>query len=510
MYTGSLYGLESQLVTVETDLTAGLPALALVGLPDMTVRESKERIRSAILNSGERFPQQRITINLSPANARKEGSHFDLPMAMGILAALGHIHNDKLSEFAFVGELSLDGKVNGIKGALPLVMGLRNQGIQNIMLPMSNADEVGIVGDVNLYPIGHLKEAIGYFRNEIEIAAYIRKKNIGGQKKVFGGDFADVSGQESVRRCALIGACGSHGLLMIGPAGAGKTMISRLIATILPPMTYEEQLEVTKIYSVAGKLSEETPMIQERPFRSPHHTITSTALIGGGRRPRPGEISLAHTGVLFLDELPEFKRQTIDMLRQPMEDGKIVVSRVEGTACFPSQIMVVAAMNPCPCGYYGDETHTCTCSRHEINKYLGKISGPILDRLDMHIQIRPVKYGELFSSGGGNKKKRQTSAEMRVQVEQARNIQMDRYKNDDITYNSQLTNSLINKYCILDKETNSLLEGAFTKLALSARAYTKIIKLSRTIADIQGSEAIALDHVAEAIQYRSLDCIKMG
>lgn len=510
VFTGSLYGLESQVVTVETDLTPGLPALALVGLPDMSVRESKERIRSAILNSGEKFPQKRITINLSPASGKKEGTHFDLPMAIGILAAYGAVKSDRLQSFAFMGELSLDGKVNRIKGALPLVMGMRECGIVDIMIPISNLEEVRIVTGINLYPINSLKDAIQYLRNSSISGPYHK----GGRKqeliKIVKEDFSDVAGQETVKRAIQIGASGCHGLLMIGPAGSGKTMVAKRIPTILPPMTYEEQLEVTKIYSVAGALSEEVPIISVRPFRSPHHTITTSALIGGGRRPTPGEVSLAHYGVLFLDELPEFKRQTIEMLRQPIEDEKVTICRVVGTTSFPSKIMVVAAMNPCPCGYYGDETHECTCSSHQINQYLSKLSGPILDRLDMHIQIMPVKYKELVDCSSGQNQRGETSAEMRKSVEKAREIQLSRYRNETITYNSQLTTPLIKKYCTLDKGTNDLLGEAFHKLALSARAYMKIIKLSRTIADMQGVEKIRMEHVAEAIQYRSLDRVNRG
>lgn len=507
VYTGSLYGLQSELVTVETDLSAGLPSLNVVGLPDLTVKESRERIRSAIMNSGYKFPTKRITINLAPASSKKEGTHFDLPMAVGILTSVGILKEEKINQYAFIGELSLDGKVNHIKGALPLAIGLRNKGIKNIFLPLSNAEEVSIVDDIKIFPIAKLSDLVDLFLGNLKIQSYNRKKKIIEKNKNLQNDFLDVSGQETVKRAIQIGASAAHNLLMIGPPGSGKTMVARRIPSILPPLTYEEKLEVTKLYSVAGELSEKTPMILERPFRTPHHTISGVALVGGGTKPRPGEVSLAHYGVLFLDELPEFSRKVIEMLRQPMEDEVVTINRISGTLTFPSKIMVVAAMNPCPCGFYGDPTHECTCKPYQIQKYLSKISGPLIDRMDLQLEIMPVPYHELL---GETTVRNRSSVEMRNEVIQARNIQLERYKNEGITYNSQLKPELIKKYCILKNDSKELLEHAFHKLALSARAYNKIIKLSRTISDLDGTDQIEVRHVAEAIQYRSLDKIYKG
>ena len=505
--SGSLFGLTSEIVTVEVDLSAGLPALTVVGLPDISVRESKERIRTAIINSGYKFPAKRITINLAPAGTKKEGTHFDLPISVGIMAAIGYIKKEKLQEYAFLGELSLDGSINRFNGALPLIIGLRNQGIRKIILPFANAEEASILDDVALYPVKHLSEIVHYFSDGIMLDQYVQR-NEGINKPInYSNDFSDVAGQETVKRALQIGAAAAHNVLMIGPPGAGKTMIARRIPSILPHMSYDERLEVTKIYSVAGELNEARPMITERPFRSPHHTITSTALVGGGLKPKPGEVSLAHHGVLFLDELPEFNRRVLEMLRQPMEDECITISRMNSTVTFPSKIMLVAAMNPCICGYYGDPTHECICSPFQIHNYLSKISGPLLDRIDMHIEIMPVIYKELVEI---SVKKAKGSKEMREEIEKARDIQIDRYKSETISHNSQLTTGLMKKYCTLDKETKCLLEEAYSRLALSARAYNKIIKLSRTIADMEGTVGIELKHVAEAIQYRSLDKMYRG
>ncbi len=514
--SGTLYGLTSEQVIVETDLSSGLPAFHVVGLPDTTVRESKERIRAAIMNSGFKFPSKRITINLSPAGTKKEGTHFDLPIAVGVMASAGLIGKTGICGYGFLGELSLDGTVNRINGALPLVIGLRNQGIGKIILPSENAGEASAIDDVSLYPVKSLKELSAHFDGECDITPYQRIK--AGQCKPIQNNknFSDVAGQESVKRALQIAAAASHNVLMIGPPGSGKTMMARRMAGILPAMTYEEKLEITKIYSVAGELSPDLPMITTRPFRSPHHTISGPALVGGGASPKPGEVSLAHLGVLFLDELPEFNRYVLEMLRQPLEDEKVTISRMRGTIAFPAKFMLLASMNPCPCGYYGDPTHECCCSPHQIRNYLSKISGPLLDRIDMHIEIIPVKYGELtaldaletetvhkpFSS--------KPSEIMQKEVEAARLIQLERYKNEDISYNSQLTPGLMKKYCVLDKETKALMEAAFHQLSLSARAHHKIIKMGRTIADLEGAERIGVQHIAEAIRYRSLDKMYRG
>ncbi|MBP6492346.1 MAG: YifB family Mg chelatase-like AAA ATPase [Clostridia bacterium] len=513
--SGSLYGLTSEQVLVETDLSPGLPAFNVVGLPDASVRESKERIRAAIINSGYKFPAKRITINLAPAGTRKEGTHFDLPIAMGVMASSGYVRKQKTAAYAFLGELSLDGRINRINGALPLVIGLRNQGIRRILIPEDNAEEASVIEDVLIYPVKNLREIIEFFEGEKELFPY-KKKDI-KQSKIIqeSADFIDVAGQETVKRALQIAAAASHNVLLIGPPGAGKTMMARRMSGILPAMTYEETLEVTKIYSIAGELNSNVPMIASRPFRSPHHTISGAALVGGGSTPKPGEVSLAHYGVLFLDELPEFNRFILEMLRQPLEDERVNISRLRGTVSFPAKFMLLASMNPCPCGYYGDETHECTCTQTQIRNYLSKISGPLLDRIDMHVEIMPVKYQELVDMEKleleiADSLPIRNSAIMRKEVEAARQIQLERYNKEEISYNSQLTPGLMKKYCVLDMETKKLLETAFHQLSLSARAHNKIIKMGRTIADMEGAERIGMKHIAEAIQYRSLDKMYRG
>ncbi len=522
--SGSLYVLTSEQVIVETDLSPGLPAFNVVGLPDTTVKESKERIRAAIVNSGYKFPAKRIIINLSPASTRKEGTHFDLPIALGVMAAVGYIAKEKVSEFAFLGELSLDGRVNRIDGALPLVIGLRNQGIEKIILPMDNAEEAAAIVDVKLYPVCHLNEITAFFENRMKISPFKKRRSDTKKKNLINLDFRDVAGHENVKRALQISAAASHNLLMIGPPGSGKTMMAKRMPGILPDLTYNEKLEITKIYSIAGKLTPDCPIIEERPFRSPHHTISGPALVGGGASPKPGEVSLAHFGVLFLDELPEFNRNILEMLRQPIEDERVDINRNKGSVSYPAKFMLLASMNPCPCGYYGDSTHECTCSHIQIRNYLSKISGPLIDRFDMHIEIMPVKYRDLEymkllepenSELGCLSEKAvnslyKDSATMKSEIELARQIQLERYKSENISYNSQLSPSHIKKYCTLDKETKKMLEDAFTRLSLSARAYYKIIKMGRTIADLEGAERIKVMHIAEAIQYRNLDKMYRG
>ncbi|MBU5437721.1 YifB family Mg chelatase-like AAA ATPase [Tissierella sp. MSJ-40] len=495
-----LQGLNGHMVEVETDLSRGMPVFNIVGLPDAAIKESKERVRTAIKNSGYEFPLSRITINLAPANLKKEGSQMDLSIAVGILKAGGIIDDVDAHRIAFIGELSLDGKVNSVDGALPMIISMRDFNIDSCIIPYGNREECGIISDMKIIAVNSLNEVVDYLNNNIYIEPFLNldTSDINSEKE-FSIDFSDIKGQESLKRALEVAAAGSHNLLIIGPPGSGKTMAARRLPTIMPKLSFEEAVEVTKIYSISGLLKSNF-LIKERPFRSPHHTASAISLIGGGRIPKPGEVSLAHNGVLFLDELPEFQKNVLEVLRQPMEDGVVTISRVNATLTYPAKFMFIASMNPCPCGFYGDPLHDCTCSQGSIDKYLGKISNPLLDRIDIHIEVLPVEYKDLQGE-----KTEESSKDIRDRVNRAKNIQLERYKKDKIFSNSQIANRDIKKYCKLEKSAEKIMAEAFKKYRFSGRTYNKVLKVSRTIADLDGEDIILEKHILEAIRYRTLD-----
>lgn len=497
--SASVVGLDAVPITVEVDIAAmGLPSFTIVGLADKAVQESKERVRAALKNSGADFPPKRITINLAPADLPKEGPAYDLPIALGILSASEQLPGQDFSDSIFLGELSLDGSLLPIWGILPCAILARDKKFQKFFLPEENLEEAQSVNKIKIFPVKSLKQLFDHFANpQKQITPAIFKKQKYSNLKDSEFDFENIKGQESAKRALEIAAAGSHNVLMKGPPGAGKTLMARSFATILPNLSFEESLEVTKIYSVANLLSAKTPIILSRPFRSPHHTTSNVGLIGGGNTPRPGEISLAHRGVLFLDEFPEFPRHVLEALRQPLEDGEITVSRAAGSVKFPCKFTLVAAANPCPCGYFGDETTNCTCSPATITSYQKRISGPILDRIDIHISVpmvRPDKLTQSFQA--------EPSATIQKRVQKARDIQLKRFKGLKITSNAEMNNKQSKQFCNLDEQSILLLKQAIAKLNLSARAFHRVIKISRTIADIEGTEKIKSNHVAEALQYR--------
>ncbi len=494
-----LQGLNGHVVEVEADLSRGLPVFNIVGLPDIAIKESKERVRTAIKNSGYEFPLNRITINLAPANLKKDGSQMDLSIAVGILSADGVIGIKDNSEIVFIGELSLDGKISPIDGALPMIISMRELNIKKCIIPFDNREECGVISDMEIIPVKNLNEVIDYLNGELILDSYKNEKIEIMENSEFSMDFSDIKGQEGLKRALEVAVAGNHNILMIGPPGSGKTMAARRLQTILPKLSFEEAVEVTKIYSVSGMLNSKS-LITERPFRSPHHTASQVSIIGGGRIPKPGEVSLSHNGVLFLDELPEFQKNVLEVLRQPLEDGVVHISRINATLTYPAKFMFVASMNPCPCGFYGDPIHNCTCSQNSIDRYLGRISNPLLDRIDIHIDVMPVEYKDLKVESN-----LETSAAIRSRVIRARDIQIERYKNDKIYNNSQIPNKDIKKYCKLNNSSEKIIKNAFDKYKFSARTYNKLLKVARTIADLDSKEEIEDKHILEAIRYRTLD-----
>ncbi len=499
--SSALVGIDAIQVDVEVDIAQGLPQFATVGLPDGAVKESKDRVKSALKNAGYDFPNRRITVNLAPADIKKEGASFDLPISIGILAATGVVKNHKLGEYLLLGELSLDGSVKPVRGCLSVAVAAKRAGFRGVVVPKENACEGAVVEGIEVIGIGCLSELVEFLNGERIISPHqVDIKSLYRENSEYGEDFAEVKGQEHAKRALEVAAAGAHNIIMIGPPGSGKTMLARRIPSILPRMSFEEAIETTKIYSVVGLLERDKAFIASRPFRAPHHTISDIALIGGGNTPRPGEVSLSHNGVLFLDELPEFKKHVLEVLRQPLEDGRVNISRALMSITYPSRMMLVSAMNPCKCSGTSGPEGFCTCLPGEKRKYLSRLSGPLLDRIDIHIEVPAVKYRDLADRAEG-----ESSASIAARVERARDIQLTRFRGTKVHCNAQMTSRHIRKFCEPDAAGHRLLEIVTEKLGLSARAYTRILKVARTIADLEGSEHLLEQHLAEAIQYRSLD-----
>ena len=506
--TATVIGLDAYKIEVEVDILNSLPGVSIVGLPDTAVSEAKERVKSAIKNSGYLFTNKKVVVNLAPADIRKEGTNYDLPIAMGILAQDGVLDWEKFREYIFIGELSLDGSIRPINGVLPIVSGLKELGINKIIVPKENALEAALIPDIEIYPAQNLNEVVNHFLDDKTIAQKIQKFSINieeyfkkATEEEFLYDFKDVKGQQMAKLAMEIAAAGGHNLLMSGSPGAGKTLLSKCFMSILPPLEIEEAIELTKIYSISGLLHKDNPLIVKRPFRPVHHSASAVGIIGGGSNPKPGEISLAHRGVLFLDEIVEFPRNVLEVLRQPLEDGEVVISRVHTSIKYPADFMLLAAMNPCPCGFLGDKQKQCICSQFQIDRYKSRLSGPLLDRIDIQIDVPRLTADELLNM----KPSDETSKGIRERVIKARKIQKERYKNDGILTNSQLTPKLVKKYCRLDDKSKEILKMAVSKFDLSGRSYDRVLKLSRTIADLSGKENIETPHIAQALQYRMVN-----
>lgn len=501
--TAAIIGLDAYEITVEIDVINSIPGISIVGLPDASINEARDRVRSAIKNSTYTFPAKKVVINLAPADIKKVGAHFDLPIAVGILTEECAIDSEKIKDYAFLGELSLDGEIRGVSGVLPLVLGLKNFGIKNVFVPDVNVNEAALCEGINVFGAKHLTEVVNHFienpikQTKVDINNYLKKSL--AQDYIY--DFKDVKAQKKAKRAMEIAAAGAHNLLMIGSPGSGKTLMAKCFASILPPLQLEEALELTKIYSVCGLLPNEEPLVTVRPLRSVHHTASANGIIGGGSSPKPGEITLAHRGVLFLDEMAEFPRNVLEVLRQPLEDGVVSISRAKHSIKYPAKFMLLGAMNPCPCGYLGDKEKECTCTEYMINRYLSRISGPLLDRIDMQIDVGRLTADELINTQA----EEEPSAKIRERVVAARKIQAKRYKHESILTNAELSAKLVKKYCKLDKASEEILRVAVVKYQLSGRRYDRILKLARTIADLDNSEAIAQKHLMEALQYRMFE-----